>query len=280
MKVLQTIADLKTELEKVRKKKQKVGLVPTMGALHEGHISLILTAKQYADVVIASVFVNPTQFDKKEDLIKYPRTLEKDRELLEQNGCDFLFAPSVEEMYPGPSFLNLNFGILEKVMEGKYRDGHFNGVGIIVSKLFHLVAPDYAFFGQKDLQQVAVIKALVRDLSFQLEIVVCPTVRENNGLAMSSRNERLSLEAREEARILYAFLCKAQEKVKMGVAIESVKKWVQESFIFHKTFELEYIEVVDALSLQALDNYESEKNVAICIAAYVEGVRLIDNVVF
>lgn len=199
MKLVHTIQELRAELDIQRKAGKKIGLVPTMGALHEGHASLVRRAVAENEVVVVSDFVNPTQFNDKNDLLKYPRTLEADCELLEKEGAAYVFAPSVEEVYPEPDTRQFSYAPLDTVMEGKYRPGHFNGVCQIVSKLFMMVEPDKAYFGEKDFQQLAIIREMVKQMNFPLEIVGCPIVREADGLALSSRNARLSEEERQQA---------------------------------------------------------------------------------
>ena len=199
MKLVHTIQELRAELDIQRQAGKKIGLVPTMGALHEGHASLVRRAVAENDVVVVSDFVNPTQFNDKNDLLKYPRTLEADCELLEKEGAAYVFAPSVEEVYPEPDTRQFSYAPLDTVMEGKYRPGHFNGVCQIVSKLFMMVEPDKAYFGEKDFQQLAIIREMVKQMQFPLQIVGCPIVREADGLALSSRNARLSDEQRRQA---------------------------------------------------------------------------------
>ncbi|MFT7247810.1 MAG: pantoate--beta-alanine ligase, partial [Arcticibacterium sp.] len=199
MKIFHTISETKDFIKAKRKEDLSIGFVATMGALHEGHVSLVNKARQDNDIVLCSIFVNPTQFDNQEDLKKYPRTLETDTALLKKADCDIIFAPSSDEMYNAVPKLKLDFGNLEHVMEGEFRPGHFNGVATVVSKLFHIVNPDRAYFGLKDLQQVAILNRLVKDLSFDLELISCPIIRERDGLAMSSRNTRLSPKARSLA---------------------------------------------------------------------------------
>ena len=280
MEVFTSIPSLKNFLLQQRLQNKSIGLVPTMGALHEGHISLIENAKTQNDIVVCSIFVNPTQFNNPEDLAKYPRTLEEDCAMLEKAGCSAVFAPSVEEMYPEKPTLTINFGLLETVMEGASRPGHFNGVGIVVSKLFNIVEPHHAYFGQKDLQQVTIVKRMVEDLSFNLELIICPTIREIDGLAMSSRNRRLSKEERSHAPIIYKILLDAQEKLHNGDTVEEVKESVQLEFHVLAGFELDYFEVVNTKTLQPIHTIGREGTTALCIATYLGHVRLIDNVVF
>jgi pantoate--beta-alanine ligase len=251
-----------------------------MGALHEGHLALIGASRAANDLTVCSVFVNPIQFTNAEDLAKYPRTLEQDCALLEQAGCDVVFAPSAEEMYATAPSLTLDFGLLERVMEGTFRPGHFSGVGVVVARLFNLVQPDRAYFGQKDLQQLAVIRCLVRDLAFSLELVAHPTVREADGLAMSSRNRRLSAEERALAPQLYRVLSRAQEQLQQGTSVAVVKQQATEQLGTWPAFRLEYLEVAHAHSMQPVAEVQPEGLTAICIAAHLGPVRLIDNVVF
>jgi pantoate--beta-alanine ligase len=250
-----------------------------MGALHEGHLALIEASRQTNDITGCSIFVNPIQFNNQEDLAKYPRTLEQDCALLDRAGCDFVFAPSADDMYPKAPSLVLNFGPLESVMEGAFRPGHFNGVGIVVARLFNIVHPDRAYFGQKDLQQVAVVRQLVEDLAFQLEVVPCPTLREADGLALSSRNRRLSPEERALAPQLYQVLTEAKERLLRGERVAEAKQFVQDYLAAIPAFRLEYFEVVHSVTMQPLEAVKPG-HTALCIAAYLGPVRLIDNVVF
>ncbi|MBO0937746.1 pantoate--beta-alanine ligase [Fibrella sp. HMF5335] len=275
-----SISALHAHLTAVRQAGQTIGFVPTMGALHAGHLNLIEQAREACDVVVCSIFVNPTQFNNPADLARYPRTLEQDAAQLETVGTDVLFSPSVTEMYPQPATLRFNFGALETIMEGASRPGHFNGVGLVVSKLFHLVQPDKAFFGQKDLQQVAVIKCLVRDLNFPLELIRCATVREADGLAMSSRNRLLSPKERAEAPALFQALTLAQNMLLDEATPEQAKAAVADYLDGWPAFKLDYIEAVNADSLQSVSELQPPGQTALCIAAQLGNVRLIDNVVF
>ncbi|WP_288427458.1 pantoate--beta-alanine ligase [uncultured Spirosoma sp.] len=274
-----TIASLRQHLAGLRAN-QSIGLVPTMGALHDGHLTLIQQARQQADVVVCSIFVNPVQFNNADDLARYPRTLDADCALLETVGCDIVFAPSADEMYPEPPSLTLNFGALETVMEGAFRPGHFNGVGLVVAKLFNIVQPDKAFFGQKDLQQVAVIRSLIRNLSFPVELVRCPTVRETDGLAMSSRNRNLTPDERKQATTLFAALTLAHDRLVDGQTPAQTKAAVRDFMSTKPTFRLEYVEIANADTLMPADEVLAPGQTAICIAAYLGKVRLIDNLVF
>lgn len=278
MHILNTIRALR---DYIHTNPYAVGLIPTMGALHEGHLTLIEQARRVPDqVVMASIFVNPVQFNNPDDLARYPRTLEIDCELLAAAGCDAVFAPSAEEMYPEPPALKLNFGELETVMEGAFRPGHFNGVGIVVAKLFNLVQPDRAYFGQKDLQQVAVIRRLIRDLSFLVELIRCPTVREADGLAMSSRNRNLTPDERALAPALFDALTLACDLVKEGNSMDRVKAAVSGYLGNRPGFRLEYVEVANADTLQPVTEQQAPGQTAICLAAQLGKVRLIDNIVF
>lgn len=277
MQLFHTISSLKSFLASQRLLGKSIGFVPTMGALHEGHLSLINKAKSETDLTVCSIFVNPTQFNNSHDLAVYPRTLEADCSLLEQVACDIVFAPSADEMYPLMPTMTFDFGDLERVMEGAFRPGHFNGVGIVVSKLFHIVQPDKAFFGQKDLQQCAIVNQLIHNLSFDLEFVVCPTQRETDGLAMSSRNRNLSPEQRSIAPVLYKALQKGRDLLLSGQSSVQAKQAIEESLGNIQAIELEYFEIADKNTLAPIQEYVPEKT-ALCIAAYLGKTRLIDNI--
>ena len=278
MELWHTAAALRTHAEQWRRADLRIGLVPTMGALHEGHLQLVRAAAAENDVVIVSIFVNPTQFNNPDDFRLYPRLPEADAALLAPAGCTALFLPTVAEMYPAPSALRFDFGALEQVMEGAHRPGHFNGVATVVSKLFHLSRPHRAYFGQKDLQQVTIIRQLVADLSFDVELVVFPTVREADGLAMSSRNRRLSPEARAAAPALHEVLAQAAGQVRQRLPVAQVREQAATRLAVVPGIELEYFEVADAQTLQPV-GVAWPPAVALCLAAYLGGVRLIDNVV-
>ena len=252
-----------------------------MGALHEGHLQLVKASVAENDVTVCSIFVNPTQFNNPEDLRLYPRLEQEDAQLLETVACDYLFLPSAEEMYPVPARTTFNFGSLESVMEGAHRPGHFNGVALVVSKLFHLVEPHKAYFGQKDLQQYTIINQLVTDLNFNLELLFSyPIVREEDGLAMSSRNRRLTAQQRELAPQLYRALT-LPEGMLASSEIEAVSQAVSEFLKQFPEIKLEYFEIADANTLQPLMNVNDSTNgeVALCLAAFLGEIRLIDNVV-
>lgn len=280
MQILQTAAALHAQTETWRRDGHRIGLVPTMGALHEGHLQLVRAAAQECDVVVVSIFVNPTQFNNADDFRLYPRLPEADAALLGPAGCTALFMPSVEEMYPRPTVLHFDFGSLEQVMEGAHRPGHFNGVATVVSKLFHLSRPHKAYFGQKDLQQVTIVRQLIQDLSFDLELVVFPTIREADGLAMSSRNRRLTPEARAVASLLYQALQQAEQQIQAGTfSPQQVQAAAVALLGQEPTIALEYLELADADTLQPLTEWPDDGAVAVCLAAHLAGVRLIDNVV-
>lgn len=280
MHIFPTIADLRAYLRTQRAQGKSVGFVPTMGALHEGHLSLIEASNAQNDLTVCSIFVNPIQFNNPDDLARYPRTLEADCELLQTVGCDAVFAPSVQEMYPEKSLLTFDFGDLERVMEGKFRPGHFNGVGVVVSKLFNIVQPDRTYFGQKDLQQVAVVRRMMIDLGFQIELHPRPTLREADGLAMSSRNRNLTPDERALAPHIYAGLSAAKASLLEGRFPAEVKGWMEKYFAQQPAFRLEYFEIVNAFSLQDVTELQPQGQTALCIAAHLGKVRLIDNIVF
>jgi pantoate--beta-alanine ligase len=278
MQIFHTISTLQNFLKSQRLHGHSVGFVPTMGALHKGHLSLIETSKSQNSITVCSIFVNPTQFNNAHDLAVYPRTLEADCEMLASVGCDAVFAPSAEEMYPNLPNLKFDFGDLERVMEGQFRPGHFNGVGIVVSKLFNIVQPDAAYFGQKDLQQCAVINRLVKDLGFSLQLNICPTLRETDGLAMSSRNRNLTPEQRSNAPAIYKALQGASDILKSGESSEKAKSFVSKQLSLVEGIELEYFEISNFDTLQPINAFLEGKT-ALCIAAFMGKTRLIDNVI-
>ena len=277
MKLVHTIQELRAELDIQRKAGKKIGFVPTMGALHEGHASLVRRAVAENDVVVVSDFVNPTQFNDKNDLLKYPRTLEADCELLEKEGAAYVFAPSVEEVYPEPDTRQFSYAPLDTVMEGKYRPGHFNGVCQVVSKLFMMVEPDKAYFGEKDFQQLAIIREMVKQMNFPLEIVGCPIVREADGLALSSRNARLSEEERRQALSISKTLFASKEYAATHT-VEETQKFVEDSIAAAEGLELEYFELVDGTTLQKISTWDETNYAVGCITVYCGEVRLIDNI--
>ena len=277
MKVIHTIKDLQAELSVLKAQGKKVGLVPTMGALHAGHASLVKRSVNENEVTVVSVFVNPTQFNDKNDLVKYPRTLDADCKLLEACGATYAFAPSVEEMYPEPDTRQFSYAPLDTVMEGAFRPGHFNGVCQIVSKLFEAVKPHRAYFGEKDFQQLAIIREMVRQMQFDLEIVGCPIVREEDGLALSSRNARLSAEERENALKISQTLFKSRTFAATHTVSETLK-FVEDAIAAVPGLRLEYFEIVDGNTLQKVDNWNQTSYVVDCITVFCGDVRLIDNI--
>jgi len=277
MKVIRTEADWKPIWTAIFKEGKSLGFVPTMGALHQGHLDLVAQSIKSMDFTVVSIFVNPTQFNSSEDFQKYPQTLEADLALLEAAGAAFVFVPTVATLYPQPTHLRFDFGDLEQVLEGACRPGHFNGVGLVVSKLFHLIQPTRAFFGQKDLQQVAVIKRLVQDLSFDLSIEVVPTRREKDGLAMSSRNMRLNPEERQQALLLYQQLSQAKERLLAGESWKQVQSDTAAAFSSAPNCELEYFALLHPETFEIFESFSRERPQSICIAAFVGQVRLIDN---
>ena len=276
MKVLKSKKTLIDYVERQREMGKKIGFAPTMGALHQGHLSLYKAAKKENDEVISSIFVNPTQFNNPDDFQKYPKTLEKDLELLEKAGVDAVYVPNVEEMYPdGLNSKKYNFDGLENEMEGKYRPGHFDGVGTIVEELFRQVQPHNAYFGEKDYQQLAIIKKMVEKSKLPVKIHGVPTLREEDGLAMSSRNVRLTETQRKEATIIYETLTKVKEWFKV-ISVEEIKLRVLEIFR-NSNFELEYFVIADEKTLKETDYFYKDKNYRAFIVAYAGDVRLIDN---
>jgi pantoate--beta-alanine ligase len=277
MEIFKQIAPLKAFLQEIKHQRKSIGLVPTMGALHRGHLSLIAASKAQNDITVATIYVNPTQFNNANDLKKYPRTLDKDTQLLQEVRCDVVFCPEDEEMYPTKNSIKLDFGDLDKVMEGQFRPGHFSGVGIVVSKLFHIVEPDHAYFGQKDWQQFAVISELCDQLKFNLKLESIPTLREHDGLALSSRNQRLTSEQRKHASVFYNALLAAKELFNTGESLSAVKAKVTQIIERAPEFSLEYFEVADSKNLKLLENVSDAEQPIMCIAGYAGEVRLIDN---
>jgi pantoate--beta-alanine ligase len=276
MKVLKSKKTLIDYVERQREMGKKIGFAPTMGALHQGHLSLYKAAKKENDEVISSIFVNPTQFNNPDDFQNYPKTLEKDLELLEKAGVEAVYVPNVEEMYPdGLSSKKYDFDGLENEMEGKYRPGHFDGVGTIVEELFRQVQPHNAYFGEKDYQQLAIIKKMVEKTKLPVKIHGVPTLREEDGLAMSSRNVRLTETQRKEATIIYETLTKVKEWFKV-ISVEEIKLRVLEIFR-NSNFELEYFVIADEKTLKETDYFYKDKNYRAFIVAYAGDVRLIDN---
>lgn len=279
MQIIKFISDLGTLLDSDRKSGRKIGFVPTMGALHEGHIALVKQCREENDICVVSIFVNPTQFNDKNDLLKYPRTLEEDCRKLENAGCNIVFTPEVEEMYPEQDTRVFDFGMLDKVMEGHFRPGHFNGVAQIVSKLFVAVKPDKAYFGEKDFQQLAVIREMVKILDLPVEIVACPIVREPDGLAMSSRNSRLNVVQREHAVGISRTLFESR-KMQPEMSVKDLEKWVITTIDQDPELKVEYFQIVNGYTLQPVDQWTDAAYVVGCIAVFCGETRLIDNIVY
>lgn len=308
MHIYTTIKQVKNCLLDLKKEGKTIGFVPTMGALHTGHTTLLEKAKKENNITVSSIFVNPLQFNDKKDLEKYPKTLEKDIEKLKSAQCDVLFAPSVEEMYPAPHLnppqrgglgsaslspldnqakgvgwerssdgVGFDLGHLDKIMEGAHRPGHFQGVCVVVKKLFDIIEPNKAYFGEKDFQQLMVIKHMVKSLALPVEIIACPTVRESDGLAMSSRNALLNPDERKNAPLLFRTLTEGKAKSK-SMPVTELSKWVERQINENPFLKLEYFELVDATTLLPVSSREASKNIQACIAVKAGSVRLIDNV--
>jgi pantoate--beta-alanine ligase len=278
MKTVGTVQELRQFLRPLRDR--RIGLVPTMGYLHEGHVSLIRRARKECDVVVLSVFVNPLQFGPREDYDRYPRDLDRDARIAEQAGVDVLFAPSVEEMYPEKPLTTVTVSRLTDRLCGASRPGHFDGVATVVAKLFHIVEPDRAYFGLKDAQQVAVVERMVRDLHFPVEIIPCPTVREKDGLAVSSRNVYLSEEEREQATVLSAGLREVAEKVQAGEMTRSrqVIDYLQGRISSKPLARIDYVDVLTYPDLTPVDALQGQR-ILVAVAVHFGSTRLIDNVI-
>ncbi|HMI67926.1 MAG TPA: pantoate--beta-alanine ligase [Cyclobacteriaceae bacterium] len=277
MQIFTKIEALKAFLRQKRANKQTIGLVPTMGALHAGHLFLVESSKAENQVTVGTVYVNPTQFNNASDLDKYPRSIESDMALLEKGGCDALFNPDNQEMYAKTSTVKIEFGDLDKILEGKFRPGHFSGVALVVSKLFNIVQPDIAYFGQKDFQQFKVISRLVEELKFGVRLRCIPTLREPDGLAMSSRNLRLNEEERQKAIILFQSLSYAKEAIEQGKAWPRIREDIQAKWDKEKGIKLDYVELADQENLILLDNVKDATSSIMLMAGFVGEVRLIDN---
>lgn len=278
MEVISEIKVLRSYIAQNKLQKKSIGFTPTMGALHEGHLELIRNSQKENDISVCSIFVNPTQFNNPTDLKNYPRETDKDLKKLKSLGCDTVFLPSASDLYEKDDVLNFDFGYLETIMEGKFRPGHFKGVGLIIAKLFNLVTPTRAYFGTKDLQQLALIQKLTKELFFDCEIVPVKTVREDDGLAMSSRNKLLSANERSNAVDLFKALTAAKEKLISGEAVKQAKDFVTDYFKNESKIELEYFEVVRTSDLKNVDQIDPNEEVSLCIAGYLGKVRLIDNI--
>lgn len=278
MQIFKTKDALKKYIKKERKEDKSIGFVPTMGTLHIGHLSLIENARKSNDVVVCSIFVNPKQFNNKDDLLKYPRNINKDINLLKRQNCDILFCPNEEEMYPGDNHQNKTsfyFGDLDKEMEGKQRLGHFQGVATIVNKFFELLQPCTAYFGEKDFQQVLIVRKMIEQMDMKVKVISCPIIREKNGLALSSRNERLNNAQKQEATLIYQALLKIKEtasKVSVGEA-----KKIAENMFEKSHLELDYVKICDENTLKEVKEIGTSNSVRAFIAAYIGNIRLIDN---
>ncbi len=279
MKVISSISRLRREVGLLKRKGMRVGFVPTMGALHEGHLSLIRKARKDNDVVVVSIFVNPTQFGPGEDFSRYPRNFKRDRALCKAEGVDIIFYPSTEEMYPQPYRTFVEVEQLDEYLCGRSRPGHFRGVCSVVAKLFNIVSPDIAYFGQKDIQQAIIIKQMIKDLNFPVKMKIMPIVREKDGLAMSSRNTYLSEEERKEATVLYRSLCLAKDMIRKGERRPGrIIKKMQE-LIENTSGRIDYIEMVDMDSLSPIKKLKEQDRVIIALAVWFGKARLIDNII-
>ena len=277
MEIIETAKSLQTLINQDKTQGKTVGFVPTMGALHAGHLSLVKRCKKENDITVVSIFVNPTQFNDKGDLDRYPRTLAADARLLQSLGCDYLFAPAESEVYPAPDTRIFDFGALDKAMEGAHRPGHFNGVAQVVSRLFAMVQPARAYFGEKDFQQLAIVTEMVRQLALSVQVVRCPTVREPDGLAMSSRNALLNPAQRKAAPLIAKTLFAAVDKV-CSTELNIIKKFVTGEINANPELRVEYFDVVNARTLQPVASLDEDCPKQACIAVHAGKVRLIDNV--
>lgn len=277
MDIFSEINSARAYISAKRSKRLSVGLVPTMGALHAGHLSLIRASKAENDLTVCSIYVNPTQFNNPTDLSQYPRTMDADLALLRAEGCEMVFIPTNEEMYANTVPLQFDFGSLDKVMEGRFRPGHFSGVALVVAKLFNIVQPDRAYFGQKDFQQFKIISRLQEELKFPLELRSVPIVREADGLAMSSRNQRLTPSGRKKATLLFKSLNYARDNIKRGNDFAHIRAEIAAWYKREDGLKLEYLEMAAGTSLELADRYSPGADLILLIAAYVEEVRLIDN---
>jgi len=279
MDVIATSEQLMQIITRLKLQGNSVGFVPTMGSLHPGHLSLIEEAHKKSDVVVVSIFVNPTQFNNPDDLKSYPRDIEKDIKLLETTDCELLFVPSVKDIYPEDDNRIFDFGTIAEVMEGRFRPGHFNGVAQVVSRLFQIVKPHHAFFGLKDFQQIAIVRQMVKQLELGVEIVACPIVRESDGLAMSSRNQLLQPERRKKAPIIAHSLFDSCNFAQ-NHSVEETRNFVIDAINSDKSFEIEYFEIVDGETLQPVENWKDSTYIVGCLAVFAGEVRLIDNVIY
>ena len=273
MRTIDSFLEIKTIVDQLKMEGKSIGLVPTMGALHQGHKALIRQSVEDNDITITSIFVNPLQFNNQNDLVNYPKTLSSDLKILEEIKCDIAYCPSEKEMYPSPSKLKIGFSEFSDKLEGKFRPGHFEGVAVIVMKFFNQIQPTTAYFGLKDYQQFLLIKKIVRELSYPIKLVGIPTVRESSGLAMSSRNLKLSSDGRKTAASIYQGLVLGKELCQQRKSIVEIKQLLMEFYSSIKGLDIEYLEILD----ENLEDPSENTDTIACIAAYVEGVRLIDN---
>lgn len=280
MKVISKTEELLKLIGDEKRNSKSIGFVPTMGALHKGHISLVERAKQDSDLCIVSIFVNPNQFNNPEDLEKYPRNIDCDIQFLTSAGADIVFCPTVQEVYPKPDTRLFDFGMLDRVMEGEHRPGHFNGVAQVVSRLFDIVKPDKAYFGEKDFQQLAIIRALVKQLALNVEIIAMPIVREGSGLALSSRNERLSAEEKIAATNIYKTLVVSAKEWYRKESIKTTIENVTRQINSVEGLKVEYFAIVDGNSLLPVDTWEESEYIVGCVAVFCGDVRLIDNIIY
>ena len=281
MKVFSGIHAIREYLNKERSAGKSVGFVPTMGALHEGHLSLIRRSIDENDLTVCSVFVNPVQFNNKNDLANYPRTLDNDLKILDKAGCNVVFAPKDEEMYPNgeTGSIDIDFGYLDKILEGKFRPGHFRGVAIVVKKLFEIIEPGKAYFGKKDYQQFLMISEMVKKCNLPVEIVPCMIIREPDGLAMSSRNMRLTIGDRIIAPLIYETLSGVKEKAGT-IPVKRLKEWAVKKIMKNPAFDVEYIEIADKSTLLPLQNWKTKEKAIVLAAVKLNDIRLIDNIEF
>jgi len=280
MLIFKRVQDLQSHIEKCKSSGKSIGFVPTMGALHQGHLSLILRSKRSTEVTVCSIFVNPTQFNDKEDLKKYPRTTESDIRLLSSVECDILFIPEVDEVYPPglSTELKLNFSEMASVMEGEFRPGHFDGMAQVVNRLLDIVLPDELFMGQKDFQQMSIVRSMLMQLNRPIKLVSCPIIREDHGLAMSSRNRRLSEQVRSKAKIIFETLTWLKSLINNNADTASLKKEAMLR-LSEDPFKAEYVEICDGNTLQPIESIDKHEFIVCCLAVWVENVRLIDNLV-
>ena len=279
MKVFKDIHSSRNAIKGIRQLEKSIGLVPTMGALHAGHLSLIRAARQENDLTIATIFVNPIQFNNPDDLKNYPSTYDDDLAILEKIGCDIVFAPSIEEMYPQEPLINLSFGELEDIMEGAFRPGHFSGVALVVMKLFNILQPTRAYFGQKDLQQFKIVEQMVYDTSLEVDLKMMPIMREKSGLALSSRNNRLSETGKELAAQIYAALNLAGNSIRNGGSIKESIAIAEDHLRQFPEIKVEYLILVNLKDLQVVETANGSDQLVLCFAGYVEQIRLIDNLI-